>query len=65
MFPSISKEIGLPACRNILEQRPIKLFSTDCVMEALEITLDNNITIFNENMYIQISGTAMGPNNCS
>ena len=63
MFPSISKEIGLPACRNHLDKRPVKLFSTDCVMEALVITLDNNLTVFNENMYVQISGTAMGPNN--
>ena len=63
MFPSISKEIGLPACRSQLEKRDTKLFSTDCVMEALEITLDNNITVFNGNMYVQTSGTAMGPNN--
>ncbi|KAL5258256.1 hypothetical protein ACHWQZ_G013033 [Mnemiopsis leidyi] len=63
MFPSISKEIGLPACRDHLEKRQVKLFSTDCVMEALEITLDNNLTVFNGNMYVQVSGTAMGPNN--
>ena len=63
MFPSISKEIGIPACRTLLDQRGTKLFSTDCVMEALEVTLDNNITVFNGNMYVQTSGTAMGPNN--
>ena len=55
MFPSISKEIGLPACRALLDQRKTKLFTTDCVMEALEITLDNNITVFNGNMYVQTS----------
>ena len=63
MFPSISKEIGIPACRDLLDKRPVKLFSTDCVIDALEITLENNITVFNEKTYVQISGTAMGPNN--
>jgi hypothetical protein len=63
MFPSISKEIGLPACREFLDKRTTKLFSTDCVIDAIEITLDNNLTMFNGNMYVQTSGTAMGPNN--
>ena len=63
MFPSISKDIGLPACREFLDKRTTKLFSTDCVIDAIEITLDNNLTMFNGNMYVQTSGTAMGPNN--
>ena len=62
MFPSISKDIGRPACREFLDKRTTKLFSTDCVIDAIEITLDNNLTVFNGNMYVQTSGTAMGPN---
>ena len=63
MFPSISKDIGLPSCKNILDKRTTKLFSTGCILEAIEITLDNNLKISNGNMYVQISGTGMGPNN--
>ena len=63
MFPSISKDMGLPACRKHLDKRENKLFSTECVIDALEITLDNNITKFNNKCYVQTSGTAMGPNN--
>ena len=63
MFPSISKEMGLDACRKHLDKREVKLFSTDCVVDGLELTLDNNLTTFNGKMYVQISGTAMGPNN--
>ena len=48
MFPSISKEIGLPACRNHLDKSPDKLFSADCVIEALVITTDKNLTVFDE-----------------
>ena len=48
MFPSISKEIGLPACRIHLDKSPDKLFSADCVIEALVITPDKNLAVFDE-----------------
>ena len=64
MFPSISKDMGIDACRNHLNKRVgEQLFSTDCILDAIEITLDNNLTVFNKKMYTQVSGTAMGPNN--
>ena len=40
-----------------------KLFSTSCVIEALEITLDYNIATFNGQTFRQIKGAAMGPKN--
>ena len=63
MFPSISKEVGLEQCRKHLNRRIDPIFSTDCIIDALAITLDNNITEFNGETLCQIKGTAMGPKN--
>ena len=63
MFPNITKEIGLPACRKHLDKRDRKIFSSDCITEGIEITLDHNLTTFGDEMYRQIKGTAMGPAN--
>ena len=61
MFPSIHKSLGLPQCEIHLDKRPEKLFSTECILEAIELTLDHNLTEFNGSMYRQKKGTAMGP----
>ena len=50
-------------CRKRLDETDNKLFSTDATIDALEITLKHNLTIFNGVMYRQRSGTAMGPPN--
>ena len=63
MFPSISKEVGLDQCRKHLDRRKDNIFSTDCIIDALEITLENNITEFEQEAFRQIKGTAMGPKN--
>ena len=39
------------------------MFSTNFIVEAIEITLDYNLTTFNGSMYSQKKGTAMGPSN--
>ena len=39
------------------------MFSTNCIVEAIEITLDYNLTTFNGSMYSQKKGTALGPSN--
>ena len=66
MFPSICKSLGLEQCKGHLDKRIEKLFSTECILEAIEITLDNNLTEFNGTVYRQKKGTAMGPKNaCS
>ncbi|MCP4475882.1 MAG: hypothetical protein GY821_15215, partial [Gammaproteobacteria bacterium] len=63
MFPSISKSFGLEQCENHLNKRESPMFSTECILEAIEITLDHNLTEFNGTMYRQKKGTAMGPKN--
>ena len=63
MFPSISKEHGLQACKGHLEKRIDPLFSTQCILDAISITLDNNITTFNGEYFRQIKGIAMGAKN--
>ena len=63
MFPNISKDVGLAQCRVHLDKRKDPIFSTDCIIDALEITLDNNITDFENETFRQIKGTAMGPKN--
>ena len=63
MFPSISKTVGLEQCKLHLDQCSDPIFSTQCVLDALEITLDNNLTEFDGTTYRQIKGTAMGPSN--
>ena len=63
MFPSISKSVGLEQCRQHLDKRDAPLFSTNCIIDALEITLNHNLTEFEGVVYKQIKGTAMGPKN--
>ena len=60
---SITKDIGLPACWDHLDKRSTKIFSNDCIVKAIEITLDHNLTTFGDDMFRQIKGTAMGPAN--
>ena len=63
MYPSIDNKIGLQACRNIFDSREVLKSSTDCLIDAIKITLDNNNTTFNDIHYLQTDGTAMGPKN--
>ena len=63
MFPSISKEVGLEECKLHLNKRSDPIFSTKSIIDALEITLDNNITVFENETFRQVKGTAMGPKN--
>ena len=44
-----------------MRENPI--FSTKCIIDAIEITLDNNITSFNGKYFRQINGTDMGAKN--
>ena len=63
MFPSIPKGLGLKECKKRLNKRGNPILSTECILKAIEITLDHNLTEFNEVMYRQKKGTAMGPHN--
>ena len=66
MFPNIDNELGLGAVKRTLETRDHLLPSTSCILEAVEICLKCNHSVFDDKFYLQIHGTAMGPkNSCS
>ena len=66
MFPNIDNQLGLTAVKKALDARENQLPSTNCILEAVEICLKSNHSVFKENFFLQIHGTAMGPKNaCS
>ena len=66
MFPNIDNKLGLTAVRKALNARENKIPSTSCILEAVKICLKSNHSVFKENFFLQIHGTAMGPKNaCS
>ena len=66
MYPSINNEMGISACKRALDKRTTLSPSTECLLEAIKITLDCNNSSFNNKHYRQNRGTAMGPHNaCS
>ena len=66
MFPNISNELGLKACRLLLDTRQNLFPSTDCLVEAIQLTLEENIAKFDTTIVKQRNGTAMGPHHsCS
>ena len=46
MYPSINNALGMEACRKALDKREKLKPSTDCIMEAIELTLENNNSTF-------------------
>ena len=66
MFPNIDNELGLMACTEILNKRSTSEPSTESLVEAIKITLEENIAEFDHHVVKQCSGTAMGPHHaCS
>ena len=66
MFPSIDNQTGIRIVREALDKRPVKLPSTECIIEGLEICLYNNNSTFANLNLLQTNGTATGaPNSCS
>ena len=66
MFPRTDNKSGLQSAHDILELRDSKLPPTSCVIEALELCLSCNNSIFNNTNYLQTDGTAQGPHmSCS
>ena len=66
MYPSIDNKVGLAACKEALDRREHTSPSTECLLEAIKITLECSDSIFNKKHYRQNRGTAMGPHNaCS
>ena len=66
MFPNINNELGITSCKEILNNRDSKFPSTECILDALSITLEENIAQFGPIVVKQHKGTAMGPHHsCS
>ena len=66
MFPSIDNKSGLKSVHDILELRDSKFPPTSCVIEALELCLSCNNSVFNNTNYLQTDGTVQGPHmSCS
>ena len=63
MYPSIDNKVGLAARKEALDSREHTSPSTECLLEAIKITLECNSSIFNKKHYRQNRGTAMGPHN--
>ena len=63
MFPNIDNNLGLTAVRNALDARENLMPSTKCILEAVEICLKHNYSVFKHSFFLQIHGTAMGPKN--
>ena len=56
----------MQAVRDALETRETLKPSTTCIIEALEICLYNNNSVFADQNLLEIDGTATGsPNSCS
>ena len=61
MFPSTNNKSGLTSVHDIFELRNSKFPPTSCVIEALELCLSCNNSIFNNKNYLQTDDTAQGP----
>ena len=53
MFPSIDNEMGINSVIKLLNKRVCKDPTKQCVVEALELCLNCNNSIFNNTNYIQ------------
>ena len=65
ILTNIPRDMGIQQFTKHLNERSScdQLFSTECIISALEITLDYNIALFNGITYRQERGAAMGPKN--
>ena len=58
MFPSIDNEMGINSVIKLLNKRVCKDPTKQCVVEALELCLNCNNSIFNNTNYIQTDDPA-------
>ena len=61
LFPSIDNDMEIASVRKYLDERECKDLPTDCVIEALELCLSCNNSVFNNTIYLQTDGTVQGP----
>jgi hypothetical protein len=60
LYTNIPHDEGLVTFRKALEKREDKAVTTDLLVEMLSIVLKTNIFEFNEELFLQKIGTAMG-----
>ena len=60
LYPSIPHEAGLQVFEKELENRNHKQISADKLVKMAQFVLKNNFFEFNDNVFQQISGTAIG-----
>ena len=60
LYPNIPHGEGLASLRRFLETRDNKQISSDTLTELSEVVLKNNIFEFDENIFKQKRGTAIG-----
>ena len=66
MFPNIDNNLGLSSVKKYLDLCSKNIPPTNCLLEALELCLLCNNSIFNNENYLQRDGTAQGPHmSCS
>ena len=60
LYTNIPVEEGLDAVKEALEERNDKNVSTEFIIRLLELVLKNNLFQFNNQLFLQLIGTAMG-----
>ena len=65
MFPNIDNNLRFSSVKKYWELCSKNIPSTNCLIEALELCLSCNNSIFNNENYLQIDSTAQGPHMCS
>ena len=60
LYPNIPNAEGLQVLRNALDERETKTVSTESLVDLADVVLNNNYFEFNENIYLQKQGTAIG-----
>ena len=60
LYPSVPRKEARDACKEALENRSNHQISTDCVLQMLDLVLENNHFNFNGKHYTQTEGTAIG-----
>ena len=61
MFPNIHNNLGLFSVKKYLDLFSKNISHTNCLLEALELYLICNNSIFNNEKHLKIDGTAQGP----
>ena len=60
LYTNIDQNSGIEACREVLEASDNSDDLNCFILELLELVLKNNIFEFNEELFKQVIGTAMG-----